>query len=193
MNKKEEFENALKIATDGGFRSKTEAELWAIDYVRFSCDTPTMDGAIDAANILEAERLIRQTQREIDHSRCVNYRQNLFFDDPQKAEASCNINPGQLIQLEEKATQLYASTAVIEACRMKNANEFYTHAEAEQIARKELDLPKQKTTIASASVPDLFGKTPSEIAKIAADLEPSKKKGIPSNFGKTQKQIQSGC
>jgi hypothetical protein len=150
MMNKQEFENALKLAMDGGFRSETEAQFWAADFLRMG-GSENQDAAIGSANILEAERVLNRVQQDVDHARCVKYRQEVYFDAANVAEMSCRRDPSQLAKLEETATQLNCLTAVIEAGRLKSATEGYTHEEAEAIARQELELPKAKTIIAAAS------------------------------------------
>jgi hypothetical protein len=187
--KSEKYTEALRFASAGGWRNEQEKELWASDYLHISAYADHLS-AVDSANLSEAERALKRTQEEVDFRNCVDLKQELYFYDKPLAETFCRRDP-QLAKMQETAEQLRCKTMVFQY-RMKNATEYYSPEEAEAMARKELELPQnpQKTASASASVPDLFGKSPQEIAKITADMAPSKKRGkVPDLFGKNRKQI----
>ena len=201
MTKKEEFEAAILFATDGTGRTPEEAKKWAVDYLRMGGDA-NQAAAADSANIQEAERLMLSAQREIDQQRCVALKQSLYFTDKQLAEISCKNDPGQLAKLQEMESQLSCQAAVFQY-RMKNRTEFYSSEEAEQMARKELELPAGtsgfpdvnvkdgfKMRMAGKSgVPDVYGKSKEQLAEVARDIAPGHSGPIPDLFGKSKKQI----
>ena len=151
--KKEEFDEALKLALDGG-RSEKEATLWAIDYLKRG-GKENHNVAADAANIMEAERLMLQAQKEVDNARCVTLRQQLYLEDQPHAKLSCTRDPGQLLKLDETSSQLQCSIAV-KSYKLKNRVETYSPEEAEIESRAELGLPKAKANLTSDTVPNLY-------------------------------------
>jgi hypothetical protein len=184
--RRETLLEVLELANTGSFRTPEEARLWAADYIQ-NGGTDNFEAAVAAANVREAERATQKAVKAIDAKRCIILRKKLYFETEELAGALCRQNPSQLADLEEKATQLDCEAVCIKAGRLKNASERYSDIEAEAIARQELGLPKIK--VAAASVPDLFGKSRREIAKIAADMEPEKRSKIPDMFGKSRKEI----
>lgn len=184
-----EFDKAIELAKAGGFRNSRQAYKWALDFVVHGGLVNQAQG-VESANLLEAERQTSIAQQQIWFDRCTRLHRKLYYSDEKQAEKFCQEDPRNLDLLEEKSTQLECAV-VMGQLQMKNRNEFYSAQEAEEIARKELELPRSKTQIAEASkLPDLYLKTPQEIQKIAQDMEPKNHSGIPSLFGKTKKEIE---
>jgi hypothetical protein len=189
MSNNDYFEEALQMAGVGAFRTPEEMKAWAVDYLAAG-GGGNVQQAVTVANYREAERKAMAAQAEIDNKRCVELRQELYFEDAAWAGLSCKRDPSQLTDLQTKHYQLGAAVVAYQY-RLKNRSEYYSPLEAEAMARAELGLPKVKSGIAGASdsgLPNLYGKTKQEVEKIACDLG-TKKTTIPSVYGKTKAEI----
>jgi hypothetical protein len=183
------FDRAVRIAMDGTGRTRAQAELWAKDYL-VVVEYTTQDAAVESANIKEAERTVKIAKDESDMQHCIIARQNLYFETEEQATRSCKANISQLSDLYSLEVNLAVKTSITESIGFKDGlGNHYTHEEAEAMARKELGLPKSKAVTANDAVqmPDLYGKTPEELKKLA--IADSKKTGFPNLYGKSKEEI----